>query len=175
MGAKNTTTVIPIPIPKSKPREPRSKTRARNTLHVQPNTPSLWVRRGRRHDRTGYWEVQKRLSSDKAYLADAKDVMGKEGRRERGAGGRAQMLPISATKSSSSFFVSLYFLTISSYLVSSWAFDCSRAWTLRSKCPAFTSVWRSLLGCCQRTILLQPYRPSTRRRGGGGHTSRWSP
>jgi hypothetical protein len=44
----------------------------------------------------------------------------------------SQMLPISATKSSNSFFVSWYFFMISSYLVSHWAFDCSRAWTLRS-------------------------------------------
>jgi hypothetical protein len=45
---------------------------------------------------------------------------------------RDQMLPISLTKSSSSFLVSAYFLAISSYLVSHWSRDCSRAWTLRS-------------------------------------------
>ena len=43
-----------------------------------------------------------------------------------------QMLPISLTKSSSSFLVSAYFLAISSYLDSHWSRDCSRAWTLRS-------------------------------------------
>lgn len=42
------------------------------------------------------------------------------------------MLPISLTKSSSSFLVSAYFLAISSYLVSHWSRACSRACTLRS-------------------------------------------
>lgn len=44
----------------------------------------------------------------------------------------AQMLPISATKSSSSFFVSEYFLAISSYFFSHWSLPCSSACTLRS-------------------------------------------
>lgn len=56
----------------------------------------------------------------------------------------AQMLPISAWKSSSSFWTVAYFLAISSYLDSHVSRSVSRAWTFRSKCPALTSVWRSL-------------------------------
>jgi len=55
-----------------------------------------------------------------------------------------QILPISAWKSSSSFCTAAYFLAISSYLASHWSRSDSRAWTLRSKCPALTSVCRSL-------------------------------
>lgn len=53
-------------------------------------------------------------------------------RQRRRVAGRDQMLPISLTKSSSSFLVSAYFLAISSYFDSHWSRDCSRAWTLRS-------------------------------------------
>jgi hypothetical protein len=42
------------------------------------------------------------------------------------------MVPISVTKSSSSFLVAAYLLAISSYFVSHWSRACSRAWTLRS-------------------------------------------
>lgn len=55
-----------------------------------------------------------------------------------------QMAPISRWKSSISFWASAYFLDISSYLVSHWSRSFSRACTFRSKCPALTSVCRSL-------------------------------
>lgn len=55
-----------------------------------------------------------------------------------------QMAPISRWKSSISFWASPYFFDISSYLVSHWSRSFSRACTLRSKCPALTSVCRSL-------------------------------
>lgn len=54
------------------------------------------------------------------------------------------MLPRSSWNSSSSFCTALYFLRISSYLVSQLSRSTSSAWTLRSKWPALTSVCRSL-------------------------------
>lgn len=55
-----------------------------------------------------------------------------------------QMAPISRWNSSISLLASAYFFAISSYLFSHWSRSFSRACTLRSKCPALTSVCRSL-------------------------------
>lgn len=60
---------------------------------------------------------------------------------------QAYMLPISCWKSSSSFWTAAYFFAISSYFCSHWSRSFSRACTFLSKCPALTSIWRSLDGC----------------------------